>query len=62
MMGHTALTSEPVMCVDIFSGTNLNPLCKNGLALSNEIFGSTDNDKYLKKNYGPGKRFPGVPT
>ena len=62
IMGLATLTGEPVMCVVIFAGTKPNPLCKTGLDLSAETFGSPDDHDYFKKNSGPGKRFPGGPT
>ena len=49
LLGITALTGEPVMCIVIFSGKRHNPLWETGLDLEAETIGSTDDDDFFEK-------------
>ena len=62
LLGLTALTGEPVMCIVIFAGTKEHAIVESGLDLSAPTFGSPSDPDFFEKNSGKGKRFPGGPT
>ena len=57
VLGPTALTGEPVMCVVIFSGKKKNVLWELGLDLEAETEGDVRDDDFVQKNSGKGKLF-----
>ena len=68
VLGLTALTGDPLMCVVIFEGKERNPLLESGIdvfhPLSQQFEGDiTDsNMDFFESNYGKGKLFPGGPV
>lgn len=63
VMGITALTGEPLMCVVIIEGVQRQVEIELGLDLEADCdIGSYDDVDFVKNNTGPGKRFPGGPT
>ena len=62
VLGLTALTGEPVMCIVIFAGNKEHAIVETGLDLSAPTIGSPNDADFVEKNSGKGKRFPGGPT
>jgi hypothetical protein len=73
VLGLTALTGEPVMCVIIIEGSKGNLLLETGIDMDQiehididsyeDAAASTEyNTDFLLNNSGPGKLFPGGPT
>ena len=60
VMGLTAATGEPVMCVCIFAGTTIDVNMAQGYDHLSEV--KFDDTKSLEYNSGPGKALPGFPT
>jgi hypothetical protein len=61
MLGFTAGTGEPVMCIVIFAAAKLDTLARLGYDHQANI--PYDKHKTLQENTGPGKALvPGVPT
>ena len=58
LIGLTAATGDPVMCIMIFSAEELMFEQRMG----SDIRVPFDNTKTVRENSGPGKRFPGGPT
>lgn len=57
----TNLKGEPVMCVVIIEGTARQLEVELGVDYSAHWEGSVEDANFIKKNTGPGKRFPGGP-
>ena len=62
LIGLTALTGEPVMCVIIIEGKNPNPTIEAGMDIRVSPIGNSHEKDYMQKNRGQGKFFPGGPT
>jgi hypothetical protein len=62
VIGLTALTGEPVMCIVIIQGKERKIEIELGIDYSAHWEGSPDDADFVAKNIGPGKRFPGGPT
>jgi hypothetical protein len=63
VMGLTALTGEPVMCIVIIEGMQRQVEIELGIDLDVQTdVGSLNDMDYVKRNTGKGKRFPGGPT
>ena len=58
LIGLTAATGDPVMCIMIFAAEELTFEQRMG----SDIRVPFDNTKTVRENSGPGKRFPGGPT
>ena len=61
LIGLTALTGEPVMCVLIIEGKRPNPSIEAGIDIRVSPTGSFSDNDFLLKNCGNGKYFPGGP-
>ena len=62
VLGLTAISGDPVMCVVIFTGTRENRLWETGIDAFAETEGRVSDADYFEKNSGKNKRFPGGPT
>mmetsp|Transcript_13738 Transcript_13738/g.25865 ORF Transcript_13738/g.25865 Transcript_13738/m.25865 type:complete len:93 (-) Transcript_13738:1139-1417(-) len=62
VIGLTALTGEPVMCIIIIQGKERKVEIELGVDYSAHWEGSPDDIDFIAKNIGPGRRFPGGPT
>ena len=62
LLGLTALTGKPLMCVIIFAGTKEHAIVESGLELSAPTFGIPPDPGFFEINSGKGKRFHGGPT
>ena len=63
IMGFTAATGEPVMCVIIFQGVQKNINIEMGVDLFAETEGETSDEKFFFNNSNSkNKRYPGGPT
>ena len=58
LLGFTALSGEPVMCLLILAGVEEKMEVEMGIDLIVPTFGSVDDDDYFEKNSGKGKIFP----
>ena len=61
MIGLTALTGEPVMCILIIEGKLPNGSIEAGIDFTVTPTGSSSDSDFIIKNSGPGKHFPGGP-
>ena len=62
MIGFTALTGDPVMCVFIFEGKRPNGSIEAGIDITIKLNGSSSDADYVEINSGVGKYFPGAPV
>jgi len=63
LLGFTALTGEPVLCVIIIAGIQEKLNVESGIdPFVTETFGDASDKDYFDRNFGPGKLFPGGPT
>ena len=62
LLGLTALTGDPVMCVLIIEGKKMNALQECGMDIFAEKIGEMSDEIFFENNQGQGKRFPGGPT
>ena len=62
LMGLTALSGEPVMCVVIFAGESRNLEMEMGVDMFVDAVGEVSDKMFYKNNMGKGKLFPGGPT
>ena len=63
LLGFTALTGEPVLCLVIFAGVQEALSLESGInPFVTQTYGDASDDDYFDRNYGPGKLFPGGPT
>ena len=62
MIGFTALTGDPVMCVLIFEGKRPNGSIEAGIDFTIKPNGSPSDPDYVEINSGAGKYFPGAPV
>ena len=62
MIGFTALTGDPVMCVLIFEGKRPNGSIEAGIDITIKPNGSPSDPDYVEINSGAGKYFPGAPV
>jgi hypothetical protein len=63
LLGFTALTGEPVLCLVIIAGVKETLAVESGIdPFVTETFGDASDKDYFDKNFGPGKLFPGGPT
>ena len=61
MIGFTALTGDPVMCVLIFEGKTPNGAIEAGIDITVKPDGKPSDANFVEVNSGPGKYFPGAP-
>ena len=61
LIGFTALTGDPVMCVIIFEGKTPNGSIEAGIDISVKPNGCPTDPNFVEINSGPGKYFPGAP-
>ena len=61
MIGLTALTGEPVMCILIIEGKLPNGSIESGIDFTVTPTGDPNDSDFILKNSGPGKHFPGGP-
>ena len=62
MIGFTALTGDPVMCVLIFEGKKPNGAIEAGIDITVTPDGTASDPNFVEINSGPGKYFPGGPV
>ena len=62
MIGLTALTGEPVMCILIIAGKKPNATIEAGVDIRINPVGNPKSRNFLHQNSGPGKYFPGGPV
>ena len=62
LLGFTALTGEPVLCLIIIAGVREELSVETGIDPTAKIVGNLTNDDFFDKNFGPGKLYPGGPT
>jgi hypothetical protein len=62
VLGVTASSNHPVMCVVIFAGEKMDPLWAMGADLFAEVNGSVEDIHFMRNNSGPGKYHPFGPT
>lgn len=62
VMGFTALTGDPVMCVVIFEEETPKMDVATGVDVFAWVCGDPTDADFVSKNSGPGRRFPMVPT
>ena len=60
IIGLTAATGDPVMCIVIMAANELG--VAEALGFDHRANGQYDSTKTLEKNRGPGKDLPGLPT
>ena len=61
LIGLTAFTGEPVLCIIILQGKQPKPDIETGVDILVSPIGDTSDPKFFEKNYGPGKYMPGGP-
>jgi len=61
MIGLTAFTGEPVMCILILEGKNPKGNIEAGIDISVSPVGDNQDSNFILSNSGPGKYFPGGP-
>ncbi len=61
LLGPTALTGEPLMCILIIEGKGSNGSIKAGVKIRQIPTGSFSDNVFVLKNCGNGKYFPGDP-
>ena len=62
LLGLTAFTGQPVMCIVIFAGEKTSTILETGMDIFAQVIGNEKDDDFFDKNYGPGKLYPGGPT
>ena len=63
LLGFTALTGEPVLCLVILAGVQEVLSVESGIdPFVTQTYGDASDDDYFDRNYGTGKLFPGGPT
>jgi len=63
LLGFTALTGEPVLCLVILAGVQEALSVESGIdPFVAQIYGDASDDYFFDRNYGPGKLYPGGPT
>ena len=62
LIGLTSLDGQPVMCIVIIQGTQVNRSAEVGIDISIEPQGDPEDPDFFLKNSGPGKYFPGGPV
>ena len=62
LIGLTSLDGQPVMCIVIIHGTQINCSAEVGIDISIEPEGDPEDPDFFLKNSGPGKYFPGGPV
>ena len=62
LLGLTAFTGQPVMCIVIFAGEKASTILETGMDIFAQVIGNEKEDDFFDKNYGPGKLYPGGPT
>ena len=58
----TSLNGQPVMCIVIIQGCQMNRSAEVGIDISIEPQGDPEDPDFFLKNSGPGKYFPGGPV
>ena len=62
MIGLTALTGDPLICILILEGKTPNGSVEAGIDFTVTPVGEPSDDDYIIRNSGPGKHFPGGPV
>ena len=62
LLGFTALSGEPVLCLIIISGVREHLNIETGIDPTKPILGDVNDETFIDQNFGPGKLFPGGPT
>ena len=62
LIGLTSLDGQPVMCIVIIQGSQVNRSAEVGIDISIEPEGDPEDPDFFLKNSGPGKYFPGGPV
>ena len=62
LIGLTALSGEPVMCVIIFAGEQPSTLLETGMDVFADVVRNNDDADFFENNSGPNKLYPGGPT
>ena len=61
LLGFTALSGEPVLCLIVISGVRQHLNIETGIDPSKPVTGNVRDKEFIDKNFGPGKLFPGGP-
>ena len=59
LIGLTALSGEPVMCVIILEGKNPKASIEAGIDINVQPVGDVNDEDFVQNNSGPGKYYPG---
>ena len=62
LIGLTAFTGEPVICIIIIQGKQPKPHVEAGVDILVSPIGDSNDSDFFEKNYGPGKYMPGGPV
>ena len=62
LLGFTALSGEPVLCLIIISGVREHLNIETGIDPTKPILGDVNDENFIEQNFGPDKLFPGGPT
>ena len=62
LLGSTALSGDPVLCLIIISGVREHLNIETGIDPTKPILGDVNDENFIDQNFGPGKLFPGGPT
>ena len=62
LLGFTALSGEPLLCLIIISGVREQLNIETGIDPTKSVMGDVNDEDFVDKNFGPGKIFPGGPT
>ena len=62
LIGLTAFTGEPVLCIIILQGKQPKPDIEAGVDILVSPIGDTSDPDFFANNYGPGKYMPGGPV
>ena len=59
LLGFTALSGEPVLCLIIISGVREHLNMETGIDPTKPVLGNVKDDEFIDPNFGVGKLFPG---
>ena len=62
LLGFTALSGEPVLCLVIISGVREHFNVETGIDPTKPVTGDVNDHDFIERNFGKGKLFPGGPS
>ena len=62
LLDFTALTYEPIVCAETFSGARQNPLVELGPDFVKELIGNAEDPCFVENNFGGDKALPRDPA